>query len=390
MGWGLCTVAGVAGKGETLDIVPRYLITGRRVAGSSFGGVKGRDGVPHARRALARGRHRRRVVRLAPHHARRGEPRLRADGGAGRDPERDLVLHACVERAEHPELDVERLPRRRRRRRARRARRLERRRGAAARRRSSSAEITITHVLVTHQHGDHVVDPAAASRKRFGVPVVGSALTKDAGRADRRDVRRRRRRSTRASSRSRRSRRPATAPTTSRCSSNGTDCLTADCLFKGTVGGTMGGGPTGYADQVNSIMNRLMKLPPETNIHPGHTLPSTIGDEWERNPFIRIWRGLDPEGTEQCRVRGEQATLILLAPDYDGTNKALGALPGRPRRDRRRQPDRTRLSGASSTRPRRADDGARDALESNRGANTILKAARRRRLRAERAGDRWR
>ncbi len=46
MGWGLCTVAGVAGKGETLDIVPRFLITGRRVAGSSFGGVKGRDEVP--------------------------------------------------------------------------------------------------------------------------------------------------------------------------------------------------------------------------------------------------------------------------------------------------------------------------------------------------------
>jgi S-(hydroxymethyl)glutathione dehydrogenase/alcohol dehydrogenase len=46
MGWGLCTVAGVAGKGQTLEIVPRLLITGRRVAGSSFGGVKGRDGVP--------------------------------------------------------------------------------------------------------------------------------------------------------------------------------------------------------------------------------------------------------------------------------------------------------------------------------------------------------
>ena len=46
MGWGLCTIAGVAGKGETLDIVPRLLITGRRVAGSSFGGVKGRDQVP--------------------------------------------------------------------------------------------------------------------------------------------------------------------------------------------------------------------------------------------------------------------------------------------------------------------------------------------------------
>ena len=46
MGWGLATVAGVAGKGETLDVIPRFLITGRRIAGSSFGGVKGRDGVP--------------------------------------------------------------------------------------------------------------------------------------------------------------------------------------------------------------------------------------------------------------------------------------------------------------------------------------------------------
>jgi S-(hydroxymethyl)glutathione dehydrogenase/alcohol dehydrogenase len=46
MGWGLCTIAGVAGKGETLDVIPRLLITGRRVCGSSFGGVKGRDQVP--------------------------------------------------------------------------------------------------------------------------------------------------------------------------------------------------------------------------------------------------------------------------------------------------------------------------------------------------------
>jgi S-(hydroxymethyl)glutathione dehydrogenase/alcohol dehydrogenase len=46
VGWGLCTVAGVAGKGETLDIVPRLLITGRRVVGASFGGVRGRDQVP--------------------------------------------------------------------------------------------------------------------------------------------------------------------------------------------------------------------------------------------------------------------------------------------------------------------------------------------------------
>src|SRR3954463_13625225 len=46
MGWGLATVAGVAGKGEVLEVVPRLLITGRRVAGSSFGGVKGRRQVP--------------------------------------------------------------------------------------------------------------------------------------------------------------------------------------------------------------------------------------------------------------------------------------------------------------------------------------------------------
>jgi S-(hydroxymethyl)glutathione dehydrogenase/alcohol dehydrogenase len=46
MGWGLCTVAGVAGKGETLDVIPRFLITGRRIAGSSFGGLKSRAQVP--------------------------------------------------------------------------------------------------------------------------------------------------------------------------------------------------------------------------------------------------------------------------------------------------------------------------------------------------------
>jgi S-(hydroxymethyl)glutathione dehydrogenase/alcohol dehydrogenase len=46
MGWGLATMIGVAGRGETLDVIPRYLITGRRVAGASFGGLKGREEVP--------------------------------------------------------------------------------------------------------------------------------------------------------------------------------------------------------------------------------------------------------------------------------------------------------------------------------------------------------
>ena len=45
--WGLATMCGVAGRGELLAIIPRFLITGRRVTGSSFGGVKGRTHLPH-------------------------------------------------------------------------------------------------------------------------------------------------------------------------------------------------------------------------------------------------------------------------------------------------------------------------------------------------------
>ncbi len=44
--WGMATMCGVAGKGEVLETVPRFLITGRHVTGSSFGGVKGRTQVP--------------------------------------------------------------------------------------------------------------------------------------------------------------------------------------------------------------------------------------------------------------------------------------------------------------------------------------------------------
>jgi hydroxyacylglutathione hydrolase len=186
--------------------------------------------------------------------------------------------------------------------------------------------ITITHVLVTHQHGDHVVDVAGLAR-RFGVSVVGSALTRDAGvpideTIGDDDV------VTSGGLEIRAVATPGHCPDHIALLVDGTDCFTADCLFKGTVGGTAGGGPTGYADQVHSIMDVLMKLPPETRIHPGHTLPSTIGDEWEHNPFVRIWRGVDPEGTEACRVRGRgEATLILFGPDYDGTHKAWVRFP---------------------------------------------------------------
>jgi len=98
--------------------------------------------------------------------------------------------------------------------------------------------------------------------------------------------------------------------------------FTGDTLFKNSVGGVRAPGHTTYADLKESIMDRLMALPPETAIHPGHTDPTTVADEWEGNAFIRVWRGLDPEGDERCTALGEPATLVLLGDDYDGGHKA--------------------------------------------------------------------
>jgi hydroxyacylglutathione hydrolase len=103
---------------------------------------------------------------------------------------------------------------------------------------------------------------------------------------------------------------------------NGTDVFTGDTLFKGSVGGVRAPGSTSFEDLKHSIMEVLMKLPHETRVHPGHTDPTTIGDEWESNAFVRVWRGIDEEGDESCSVEGEDATLVLWAPDYDGGHKA--------------------------------------------------------------------
>jgi hydroxyacylglutathione hydrolase len=103
---------------------------------------------------------------------------------------------------------------------------------------------------------------------------------------------------------------------------DGTDVWTGDTLFKRSVGGVRAPGSTSFEDLRESIMDKLMKLPPETRIHPGHTDPTTVGEEWEENPFVRLWRGLDEEGTGDCSVGGEPATLVLLGPDYDGGHKA--------------------------------------------------------------------
>src|ERR671922_169056 len=55
---------------------------------------------------------------------------------------------------------------------------------------------------------------------------------------------------------------------------------------------------------------------------PGHKDETTIGREWEQNPFVRVWRGAEPEGTERVSVGGEDATLVVWSPDYDGKGKA--------------------------------------------------------------------
>jgi hydroxyacylglutathione hydrolase len=103
---------------------------------------------------------------------------------------------------------------------------------------------------------------------------------------------------------------------------DGHDVFTGDTLFKGSVGGVRAPGHTTYADLKHSIMDKLLKLPPETRIHPGHTDPTTVAAELENNGFVRIWRGLDPEGHEPCTAMGKPATLILLGDDYDGGHKA--------------------------------------------------------------------
>jgi glyoxylase-like metal-dependent hydrolase (beta-lactamase superfamily II) len=98
--------------------------------------------------------------------------------------------------------------------------------------------------------------------------------------------------------------------------------FTGDTLFKGSVGGVRAPGSTSYADLKRSVMDVLLELPPETIVRPGHTDPTTIGEERESNAFARVWNGVDPEGDEQVTVWDKPATLVLWGPDYDGGHKA--------------------------------------------------------------------
>ncbi|HXV04356.1 MAG TPA: MBL fold metallo-hydrolase [Solirubrobacterales bacterium] len=181
--------------------------------------------------------------------------------------------------------------------------------------------IEITHILVTHPHLDHVAGLAAARERLGGPPLLAHAEA--AAELDQ-EV-------TRTLADGDRLRTggleveaiytPGHAAGHIALLVNGSDVFTGDVLFKGTVGGTMAPGASGFADLRSSVM-RLLELPPETRVHPGHREPTTIGAERDGNPFARIWRGAGQTGEEPCSVWGRAATLKLWAPDYDGGNKA--------------------------------------------------------------------
>jgi hydroxyacylglutathione hydrolase len=153
-------------------------------------------------------------------------------------------------------------------------------------------EVTPTHILRTHAHGDHI-----AHEDELGLPVVTSALTTGGLEVE-------------------------AIPTPGHSDDmvcfvvNGELVFSGDTLFKDTVGG-------GDLEQIRrSVMDVYMTMRHDRRVLPGHTDETTIGREWEQNPFVRVWRGVEPEGMEPVRVGGEDATLVVWSPDYDGKGKA--------------------------------------------------------------------
>jgi hydroxyacylglutathione hydrolase len=181
-------------------------------------------------------------------------------------------------------------------------------------------DLTVEHLLLTHHHHDHVAENAVY-KERLGVEIVAHPLEAD----ELMDVDRRIEPEERISVGGLDIRLLHTPGHTGGMLSylvNDGDVFTGDTLFKGSVGGVLAPGSTGYADLKRSILEVLMELPHDTRVHPGHTDPTSIGAEWKDNPFIRLWRGLDEESDERCTVWDKPATLVLFATDYDGGHKA--------------------------------------------------------------------
>jgi glyoxylase-like metal-dependent hydrolase (beta-lactamase superfamily II) len=181
--------------------------------------------------------------------------------------------------------------------------------------------IAITHVLLTHHHHDHVAELAAVIDRFPDAQVLihpsdrglVDGATGDLDPDDELEI---------GGLSVRAIHTPGHTRGMLSLLVDGTDVFTGDTLFKDSVGGVRAPGHTTYADLKHSIMDVLLALPPETRIRPGHTDPTTVADELEGNAFVRVWRGLDPEGSEPCTAMGEPATLVLLGDDYDGGHKA--------------------------------------------------------------------
>ena len=186
--------------------------------------------------------------------------------------------------------------------------------------------LSISHLLVTHADGDHIAE-AGTYTSRFDLQVL--AHPAEAERMDRVD-------GTLADGdeietgdlRITTLLTPGHSPGHLSFLIDGTDCFTADVLFHGTVGGTM---RDSYDSLHHSIMDVLMKLPPETRVHPGHTDPTTIGAEWEENVFIRTVarrrpRGRRPVHRERPR-RHARALRARLRRRPQGTRQVGGREP---------------------------------------------------------------
>lgn len=156
--------------------------------------------------------------------------------------------------------------------------------------------LTVTHLLTTHSHPDHVAgDDELVSR--YGLEIVKGDLETGGLVARALET-------------------PGHSDDGLAFVVNEAVCFTGDTLFRDAVGG-------GDLEQVrHSVMEVLIPLPPEMRVLPGHTEETTIGREAEENPFVRVWSGAEPEGTERVEVGGEPATLIVWSPDYDGKGKA--------------------------------------------------------------------
>jgi glyoxylase-like metal-dependent hydrolase (beta-lactamase superfamily II) len=103
--------------------------------------------------------------------------------------------------------------------------------------------------------------------------------------------------------------------------------LTGDTLFRRSIGGTVGPGHGTFAELRASLLDRLLTLPPDTIVLPGHGEATTIAEERNENPFVRVLEGVDAPGDGSCLYAGLPARLLVWAHDYDGGHKAMVRFP---------------------------------------------------------------